>query len=110
MLKASARKMKEIDIKKSLVVFAALAVSIVVASTAQAITAPTTGSFAYDLYDIGVNEMLKGPAGFIGGLLGIVVSASKLSQNWLWASLGVLGSTCVIKADTITTSLGALLF
>lgn len=79
------------------------------AVTAAAITAPATGSFAYDLYDVGVNDMLKGAPGFIGGLLGIVYSASKLSANWMWASLGVLGSTCVIKADAITSSLGMLL-
>lgn len=88
---------------------ATLIAASVVTLTATAITAPATGSFAYDLYDVGVNDMLKGAPGFIGGLLGIVYSASKLSANWMWASLGVLGSTCVIKADAITSSLGMLL-
>lgn len=104
-----AQKIKSVKVNKTLALVATVAAVVVTAGTAEAITAPAAGSFAYDLYDIGVNEMLKGPAGFIGGLIGIVVSASKLSQNWLWASLGVLGSTAVIKADAITTSLGALL-
>lgn len=77
-------------------------------SDAMAITAPTAGSFGYDMYDIGVNSILKGAPGFIGGLFGIVWSATKLASNWILAVLGILGSTMVIKADSVTTSLGFL--
>ena len=73
-----------------------------------AITAPDNKALAYDLYDVGVNKLLKGPVGFIGGMLGIVVAASQLSKNWIPASLGILGSTALLKADSITTSLGLL--
>lgn len=89
------------------------AVTVTVASfyaiDASAITAPASGSFAYDLYDVGVNKILKGAPGFIGGLVGIVYSATQLSNNWKGAGLGILASTAVIKADSITTSLGMLL-
>ena len=80
-----------------------------VALGATAITAPTAGSFAYDIYDVGVNEILKGAPGFVGGMLGIIFSATKLSTDWKMASLGVLASTAVIKADSITTSLGLVI-
>ncbi|MFT5162079.1 MAG: hypothetical protein ACI9FJ_000647 [Alteromonadaceae bacterium] len=74
----------------------------------NAITAPTSGSFAYDLYDIGVNDILKGAPGFVGGIFGIVYSATKMSSDWKLAGMGVLASSAVLKADSITTSLGAL--
>ncbi len=88
---------------------ALLASMSVVAVSAVAITAPATGSFAYDLYDVTVNDILKGAPGFIGGLVGVVISATKIAENWKLAALGILGSTAVIKADTITTSLGFIL-
>lgn len=78
------------------------------AAGAAAITAPAAGSFGYDLYDILVTQGLQGAPGFAAGVLGVAWSASKLSANWMLASLGVLGSTCVLKADTITTSMGMM--
>ncbi len=33
----------------------------------SAITAPAAGSFAYDLYDVAVNDIVKGAPGFVGG-------------------------------------------
>ena len=87
-----------------------LATTLVVAATgASAIVAPAVGTFAYDLYDVGVNDILKGAPGFIGGMVGIIFSATKMSENWKLAGLGILASTAVIKADTITSSLGVLL-
>ena len=80
----------------------------IIIGDAEAITAPKAGALAYDLYDVGVNKLLKGPVGFIGGMLGIVVAATHLSKNWIPASLGILGSTALLKADSITTSLGLL--
>jgi len=76
---------------------------------AFAVTAPATGSFAYDLYDVVVVDMIQGAPGFVGGLVGVVYSATKIATNWMLAALGVVGSTAVIQADTITTSLGALI-
>jgi hypothetical protein len=75
----------------------------------NAITAPASGSFAYDLYDVGVNDIVKGAPGFVGGVAGVAYSATKLSTDWKAASLGILASTMVIKADAVTTSLGALI-
>lgn len=76
---------------------------------AMAITTPAANSFAYDLYDVGVNNILNGAPGFIGGLFGVVYSATKIASNWIAAVLGILGSTAVLQADNITTSLGALI-
>ena len=95
--------------KKNVLLLLGSASLIAVAGSALAITGPAEGDFGYDLYDVAVNDMVNGAPGFVGGLAGVVVSASKLSQNWLYAGLGILGSTAVLKADTITTSLGYLI-
>lgn len=83
---------------------------LVVASNALALTTPATGSFAYDLYDIGVNQMLLGPIGFVGGC-GVMVLAAILAirQMLLPAAGAVLGGAFLLKADTVVQSVGALI-
>jgi hypothetical protein len=103
------KKFSRINKKKVVIGAAAVVATIATAASVHAITGPAPGAFGYDLYDVAVNDMVKGAPGFVGGLAGVVVSASKLSQNWLYAGLGILGSTAVLKADTITTSLGFLI-
>ncbi len=91
------------------VVPAALGITVLmIIGDAYAIKAPEKTALAFDLYDVGVNKLLKGPVGFIGGMLGIVLSASQIAKNWLMSALGILGSTALLKADSITTSLGLL--
>jgi hypothetical protein len=102
-------KLKKVNKMKAFLATAIVAAITAATTTALAITGPTAGSFGYDLYDVAVNDMIGGAPGFVGGLAGVVLSASKLSTNWLYASLGILGSTAVLKADTITTSLGYLI-
>lgn len=99
---------KKVNKKKALIATGIVSAA-AASTTAFAITGPAPGAFGYDLYDVAVNDMIQGAPGFVGGLAGVVVSASKLSQNWLYAGLGILGSTAVLKADTITTSLGYLI-
>lgn len=74
----------------------------------HAITAPTTGTFAYDLYDVAVNQMIKGPVGFVGGMVAVIVSAMNITKNYILAGGGILGGTALIKSDSITASLGAI--
>lgn len=77
---------------------------------AHAIAAPVAGSFAYDLYDIAVNDLLKGPAGFVGGVSGMLLAAILLMrQQLLPAGATVLGSAFLLKADSIVTSLGVMI-
>lgn len=71
-------------------------------------SAPASGSFAYDMYDIGVNKLLKGPVGFVGGVAIIAYSASNFSQGPWKALTGILMGSGIAKADTITTSMGAM--
>lgn len=78
-------------------------------SAAQAITAPAAGTFAFDLYDVAVNDMIKGAPGFVGGMVAVVLSAIQLSKAPILAGAGILGGTALIKADTITTSMGMII-
>jgi hypothetical protein len=98
-------------IKKNLELFSLgfLAV-LIIPVAAMAIQAPNdTGAFGYDLYDIAVNGMLKGPIGFVGGLTAIVLSAINITKNWMLAAGGILGGTALLKADTIVSTMGMLI-
>lgn len=91
---------------KNITVLLSVFAAMFFAASASAITEPQAGSFAYDIYDIIVLKVLKGPIGFVGGLAAIVVGAVQLTKSWILAIVGVLSGTVIIKADTITSSLG----
>lgn len=76
---------------------------------AQAISAPSSGSFAYDVYDIAINKILKGPIGFVCGGAAIVLGAvNAIGGRVMSAVPCVLGGAAILKADAITESLGLL--
>lgn len=90
--------------------FIGAAVTASVATQAFAITAPTaTTSFGYKIYDVAVNDMLNGPLGFVAGLGLVGYSFTQLSQNWKLAALGIVGGSGVLQADTIVSTMGALI-
>ena len=92
-----------------MLVFMAVAFVLGLSGVASAITAPTTGSFAYDVYDIGVNKLLKGPVGFVGGVAAIVIGAiAAIRAQIMLAIPAILGGAALLKADTITASLGMI--
>ncbi|MFO1259325.1 MAG: hypothetical protein U1E78_13080 [Gammaproteobacteria bacterium] len=78
-------------------------------AVSHALTAPAKTDFAYDIYDVGVNKLLKGPIGFVGGITMLVTSAVNITKNWVLAALGILGGTAIVKADTLVTSMGMLM-
>lgn len=78
------------------------------AGVASAFTAPAAGSLGYDVYDVVVNQLLSGPIGFVGGVILIVFGATQVMKQWLITVLCVIAGTVIIKAQSITTSLGAL--
>jgi len=78
-------------------------------SPVLAITTPSTGSFAYDIYDIAVDKFLKGPIGFVGGVVAMTVGAiAAIQARILLAIPAVLGGALLLKADSIVTSLGMI--
>ncbi len=91
---------------KALVVASLL--SLVIAPSAFAIVAPAAGSFAFDLYDVAVNDVLLGAPGFVGAVIIMVVSAVNLTRNWVLSIAGLLGGVILINADAITASMGMI--
>ncbi len=78
-------------------------------SSAAAITTPAQGSFAYDVYDIAVEKILKGPVGYVGGAAAMVVGAITLiGGRILQAVPAILGGAVLLKSDTLITGLGLI--
>ena len=102
--------MKKLNMADMLVVGLIIAVGIFAnLPVAHAITAPATGSFAYTVYDVGVNDILKGPIGFVGGAAAIVYGAVRAIQGNIMASApAILGGAVLLKADSVVSSLGAI--
>ncbi len=74
-----------------------------------AITAPTSGTLFYDVYDIVVNSMLKGAIGFVAAILVFMMGIGLFfMQKIIPGVIGVVCAALVIKADAIVTSLGLI--
>ncbi len=79
-----------------------------ISSNAMAMTVPAAGSFAYDLYDIGVNQILLGPIGFVAGVACMVFSAILAIRQMILPAAGVvLGGAFLLKADAVVQTIGA---
>jgi hypothetical protein len=80
------------------------------AQNAMAFSVPSSGSFAYDLYDLAVNQILKGPVGFVAGIGFIILCVFAIARQMvLPAILCLFGGVILIKADSIVQSLGSLI-
>lgn len=70
---------------------------------------PTSGSFAYDVYDILVDKMLKGQIGFSADVAAVVLGAvSAIQSKIMLAVPSIIGGVVLFKADSILISLGAI--
>ncbi len=89
----------------------AIMVLLFVATTPQsfAMVAPAAGSFAYDIYDIGVNSILKGAIGFMAGIAVLVVGIILVVRQMIVPGVfTTLSGAALLKADTIVTSMGLI--
>jgi len=86
------------------------AVWFLLSTNAMAMTVPAAGSFAYDLYDIGVNQILLGPIGFIAGVACMVFAAILAIRQMILPAAGVvLGGAFLLKADSVVQTIGAVI-
>ena len=77
---------------------------------AEAFSAPTSGDLAYTVYDTAVNELLKGPIGFVAGLglISFGLYQGVMGQGGVGtAVMSMLGGGAMASADTITDTLGS---
>lgn len=83
---------------------------LILATNADAMTVPAAGSFAYDLYDIGVNQILLGPIGFVAGVACMVFAAILAIRQMILPAAGVvLGGAFLLKADAVVQTIGAII-
>lgn len=75
---------------------------------ASAVTAPASGTLAFDAYDVVVNQMLNGPIGFVGGLGMVALGAVRFTQSWIQGVSMIGSGSVLLQADTVTESLGAI--
>ena len=72
-----------------------------------AFTAPASGDFFYDIYDILVNKMIKGPVGTGAGVGLLIYGGVNLALGrWAGALFPILGGATLVKADTLSQSIG----
>ncbi len=68
---------------------------------------PSGTSFGYDVYDIAINKIAKGPIGFVAGaglLAGGIFLATR--NAWVPAITMMVGAGVLYKLDAIATTLG----
>ncbi len=75
-------------------------------STANAFQAPAAGDLGYDIYDIVVNQGVKGPLGFVGGVAAFLFGVSRLFSNIMIGIPTIVAAVCLIKADSILQTFG----
>ncbi|MCB4858263.1 hypothetical protein K7W03_01505 [Sphingobium sp. PNB] len=102
MIKALGRRSltaAEHSITALLAIFAAMGI-------AHAFTAPAAGDLGYDIYDIVVNQGVKGPLGFVGGVAAFLFGVSRLFSNIMIGIPTIVAAVCLIKADSILQTFG----
>ena len=96
------------QIRRHPTMFAILCVAFLsFAGQALAFVAPAAGSFAFDVYDLLINDIADGAIGFVIGA-GLMVAALFLgiSGRWTYASIAAVAGGLIANIDTLTTSLG----
>ena len=73
---------------------------------AHAFSAPAQGDLGYDIYDIVVNQGVKGPLGFVGGVAAFLFGVSRLFSNIMIGIPTIVAAVCLIKADSILQTFG----
>jgi hypothetical protein len=79
------------------------------ATIVQAFTAPAVGDLGYDIYDIVVNQGVKGPLGFVGGVAAFLFGVSRLFSNIMIGIPTIVAAVCLIKADSILQTFGMVI-
>lgn len=85
-----------------------LLVAMTLASAAHAFQAPAAGDLGYDIYDIVVNQGVKGPLGFVGGVAAFLFGVSRLFSNIMIGIPTIVAAVCLIRADSILQTFGMM--
>ena len=89
--------------------FLVMLAAIASAGVAHAFQAPAAGDLGYDIYDIVVNQGVKGPLGFVGGVAAFLFGVSRLFSNIMIGIPTIVAAVCLIKADSILQTFGMVI-
>ena len=78
-------------------------------ATKQALILPFLQLLGYDIYDIVVNQGVKGPLGFVGGVAAFLFGVSRLFSNIMIGIPTIVAAVCLIKADSILQTFGMVI-
>ena len=83
---------------------------VMAASVVFGASTPTSGDFAYDVYDIGANKVIGGPIGYGIALAGVGVGAGMLifTSAVKFAITALVGSGLFLGANGIVSTMGHL--
>lgn len=90
-------------------ILVAFAAATILASAAHAFQAPAVGDLGYDIYDIVVNQGVKGPLGFVGGVAAFLFGVSRLFSNIMIGIPTIVAAVCLIRADSILQTFGMMI-
>ena len=100
--------------RKLAAVLMAMAVVLISSGAAWALddytpTGEGEDDFAYTIYEIVVEKMLKGAIGRVAGIAFLVLAAVQAARNNLVGSVpAIVAAALLLKADTIVESFGAI--
>ena len=103
------KNMEQVTMAKKITIMAMMTAACLITSNGLAMTVPAAGSFAYDLYDIGVNQILLGPIGFVAGVACMVFAGILAIRQMILPAAGVvLGGAFLLKADSVVQTVGGM--
>lgn len=86
-----------------------LLVAIACTSAAHAFPAPAAGDLGCSIYDIVVDEGVKGPLGFVGGVAAFLFGVSRLFSNIMIGIPTIVAAVCLIKAELDSQTFGMVI-
>jgi hypothetical protein len=90
----------------SLMLLVLIALLALLPTGAFAFTLPTTG-FGFELYDVVVNDGIKGPLGTMAGVVAMVIGAGAAISNKIMAAVPcVVGGGAILMADSLLEGMG----
>lgn len=100
-----------VQVNSAMIFILAAALLLSFQGIALAIPVPAADTFIYDVYDIGVNKILKGAPGFVIGVGTIAWGGSHMLKSQVpMAIMSIIGGGIILKADSMVTTLGMSIF
>lgn len=97
--------------KALIIIFAVLLFVSIFASIGFSATAPQQNDKFYEIYDLLINDVVKGPIGYIIAVISGVYAAVMLATSRVVpAIMGIAGTAFIVIAPSIVESLGAIIY